>query len=200
VIGAVRAADTDQSTPKATALTFAKALEAGDADAAKKIAIGTDQDQQVLASMCEFTKAVKTIHESAVKKYADKADEVIGGLTLDSAKALEDAEIKEDGDSATVSYTKPQPSSMYLKKVDGKWMVNLTDTLKNAQGAGQDVVQFQSMLKDWAGAVNETASEIDEGKYAQPTDARDALSGKMLTLKAKSSTAPTTEPITQPAK
>ena len=190
---AARAAEIDQSTPKATALSFAKALEAGDADAAKKLSVGTDQDQQVLSAMLEFTRSIKQLRESAVKKYADKADEVTGGgMNMDSTKALEDSEIKETGDTATVIATKPQPSTMHLKKIDGKWMVNLTDTLKEATGPGQDVTQFQAMLKSWSSAITETAGEIDDGKYPRPRMQDGALQVKMMAaLKALS---PTTAP------
>ena len=123
---AARAAEIDQSTPKATALSFAKATEAGDADAAKKLSVGTDQDQQVLSAMLEFTRSIKQLRESAVKKYADKADEVTGGgmNMAQPQKRPEDSEIKETGDTATVIATKPQPSTMHLKKdrrqVDGE--------------------------------------------------------------------------------
>ena len=150
-IGAARAADIDQSTPKATAMAFAKALQAGDDSVARQLAVGTDQDQQVLSSMLDFTRAMKTLRESAAKKYGDKAEEVTGGgLNVDSAKALEDADIKEQGDTAIVTSTKPQPSTMSLKKIDGKWKVDLTDTLKGAAGPSQNIGQFQTMLKSWS--------------------------------------------------
>jgi hypothetical protein len=203
--GVVRAADIDQSTPKAAALAFAKAMEAGDANTANQIAVGTDQDKQVLAAMMDFTHSVKTLRESAVKKFGDKADEVTGGgMNVDSAKAMEDTETKEDGDTATVVATKPQPSTMHLKKIDGKWKVDLTETLKGAAGPGQDISQFQAMLKGWSAAITETASEIDDGKYPAPADASAALQVKMMAaLKAMTpTTAPTTAPseAPQPAK
>jgi hypothetical protein len=193
----------DESTPKGAALAFAKAMEAGDTQAAKQLSIGSDQDQQVLAAMLDFTRAVKTLRESAVKKFADKADEVTGGgMSMDPTKALEDTEIKEEGDTATVTATKPQPSTMHLKKVDGKWKVDLSETLKGAAGPGQDVTQFQAMLKGWTSAINETATEIDDGKYAAPADASQALQVKMMAaLKALSpTTGPTTEPATPATK
>ena len=200
---AIRAADVDQSTPKATAMSFAKALEAGDEAAAKQLSVGSEQDQQVLSAMLEFTRSVKTLRDAAVKKYGDKADEVTGGgMNVDTAKAMEDTQITEEGDTATVATTRPQPSSMRLKKVDGKWKVDLTETLKGAAGPDQNIGQFQGMLKGWSAALTETAGEITDGKYPAPADATQALQVKMMAaLKSLSpTTAPATEATTQPIK
>lgn len=196
IISNARAAE-DESSPKTTAIAFAKVLEAGDGEAAKQLVIGSDQDKQVLDAMIEFTNSVKKLRESAVKKFADKADEVTGGgMNVDSSKALEDSEVKEEGDTATIIAHKP-PSTMYLKKVDGKWKVNLTDTLKAAATPEQNLSQFQTMLQGWSSAITETAGEIDTGKYPAPADASAALQVKMMA--ALKSTSPTTAPTTLPA-
>src|SRR5581483_2217840 len=122
VAGIASGADVDQSTPKAAAMGFAKAMENGDAALAKELSVGSEQDQKVLSSMLEFTGSIKKLRDSASKKYGDKADEVTGGgMNVDSSKLLEDAQIQENGDTATVMSGKPQPSAMNLKKVDGKW-------------------------------------------------------------------------------
>src|SRR3954469_1108339 len=91
---AARAIDIDQTTPKAAALSFMKAIEAGDASA-KDITIGNEQDQELLSVMVQFSGSVKHLREVSAKKFGDKADEVTGGgLNMDSAKALESADIK----------------------------------------------------------------------------------------------------------
>ena len=51
-----------------------------------------------------------------------------------------------------------------------------------------------SMMKGWADASNETAEEIEQGQYATPADANQALSVKMIAA-LKSATS-TTEPTT----
>ena len=140
MVAAALATDIDQSTPKAAALSFAKALEGGDDAAARKIVVGTEQEKQVVDAMIEFTGAVKKLRDAAVKKYADKADDVTGpGMTMGPSKALEDTDIKIDGDTAVVTSTKPQSgqSPTHLKNIDGKWMVDLSQTLKGA-GAGPE--------------------------------------------------------------
>ena len=197
------AIDIDQSTPKATALSFAKALEAGDGKAARQLVIGTDQELGVIDATIDFTAAVKKLREAAVKKYAEKADEATGsGLTVDSSKALEDTEIKEEADTATLTNTKAQASQapMRMKKIDGKWKVNLSETFSGAAALGQNSAQMQSMLKDWTEAVSEVADEVEKGQYILPADAKQALDARLMAkLKAAPATAPATAPSEAPA-
>jgi hypothetical protein len=201
--GPVWAIEVDQSTPKATALSFAKALEAGDGAAAHQLVFGTEQEMGVIDATITFTNAVKKLHDAAVKKYADKADEATGtGLTVDSSKALEDTEIKEEADTATLTNTKAQGSQapMKMKKIDGKWKVNLSETFSGAAALGQDSAKMQSMLKDWTDAVTEVADEVEKGQYPLPADAKQALEARLMAkLKASPATGPSTAPATAPA-
>ena len=191
------AADVDQSSPKAAAVSFAKALDAGDAKTARQLATGSDADKQVIDAIISFNSAVKKLRESAIKKYTDKADEVVSpGAVIDSTKILDDTEVREEGDVATIVPTKPQqrPSATHLKKVDGKWKVNLNQTLQESAAPGQTIEQLHAMIQSWGDIFSETADEIDQGKYPTPADANQALSVKMMaTLKTfVPSTAPAT--------
>jgi Domain of unknown function (DUF4878) len=177
------AAEADQSTPKAAAMSFAKALDAGDAKTARQLATGSDADKQVIDAMISFNAAVKKLRNSAITKYADKADEVVSpGAVIDSTKVLDDTEVREEGDVATIVPTKPQQkqSAMHLKKVDGKWKVNLNQTLQESAPPGQTIDQMHAMIQSWGDIFSETADEIDQGKYPTPADANQAMSVKMM--------------------
>ena len=193
------ALDVDQSSPKQAAISFAKALEAGDSDAAKKLVIGSDQEKQIIDGYVEFTSATKKLREAVTKRFPDKADEVLGpGMSVDPSKALENAEVKEEGDTATI--LKPGDAPMALKRSDGKWVIDLTQTLKpSTQPAlSQNLDQTVQMLKSWAGVYRETAGEIDEGKYTAPAEASEALKVKLMAVIRGSTTAPTDGAATQP--
>jgi hypothetical protein len=197
------AVDVDQSNPKATALSFARVLEAGDGQAARQMVIGTEAEKQVLDAWVGYTAAIKKLRDAAAKKFPDKADEVTGaGMNIDSAKALEDSEVKEEADTARIVSNKPRPgqSDLCLRKVDGKWVINLSETFKGI--TGQNAEQMAAMMKGWADASNETAEEIEQGQYTTPADANQALSVKMIAAlkSATSTTEPTTAPASQPAK
>lgn len=196
----ILAIDIDRSSPKATAQSFIKALEAGDIQAARQMVAGTEPEKLVVDAWVDFSASVKKLRESAVKKYGDNADEAVGaGATLDSAKALENTQVTETGDIATVVSTKPQPGQtpMQLRKVDGMWMIDLTETFKGATTAGQSIEQMPAMLKGWAEACRETAGEIDQGQYVTPADANQALTVKMMA--ALKSATPSTAPATAPS-
>src|SRR2546423_8616228 len=164
--------------------------------------IGTDAEKQVLDAWVGYTSSIKKLRDAAAKKFPEKADEVTGaGMNIDSAKALEDSEVKEEADTARIVSNKPKPgqNDLFLRKVDRKWVINLSETFKGING--QNVEQMAAMMKGWTDASNETAEEIEQGQYPTPAEANQALSVKMIAAlkSATSTTEPTTAPASQPA-
>src|SRR5262249_934428 len=154
---------------------------AGDDQAARQMVVGTDAEKQVLDAWVGYTASIKKLREAAAKKFPDKADEVTGaGMNIDSTKALEDSDVKEEGETPRIVAKNPKPgqSDLFLKKVDGRWVINLSETFKGI--TGQNVEQMAAMMKGWTDASNETAEEIEQGQYATPADANQALSVKMI--------------------
>jgi hypothetical protein len=92
----------------------------------------------------------------------------------------------EDGDSATVNNKTNPQNSMKLKKVDGQWRVDLSAAAKQS-----------AFIKSLTGAMNEVATEINDGKFKTADDAITELRTKLLTAMATMKK-PTSAPATKP--
>lgn len=185
---ASRGDDPDQSSPKAAALSLWAAIDRGDADAAKKLCVFSNDDQpkwvEGFAAMCDgFHK----MHDSAVKRFGVDAEKQFtpNSPAHYAAATLEKSEVTQDGDDAKVIPPgAPAGSGVIVRRNDGKWKVVLTEALK-----GQDVTRSVGLFQAMARSGREVASAIDAGKYA---DAKAAEQG-MRDLVKKYMT-PTTAP------
>jgi hypothetical protein len=97
---------------------------------------------------------------------------------MDFDKELKAATEKVEGDTATITSAKPeqQKEPMKLKKVEGKWKVDMS----SVPAEGLDNPQTAQMMRVMSDAAKSTASEIDQGKYASAQDARQAMTQKIL--------------------
>jgi hypothetical protein len=65
---------------------------------------------------------------------------------------------------------------MKLKKVEGKWKVDMS----SVPAEGLDNPQTAQMMKVMSDAAKSTATEIEQGKFATAQDARQAMTQKIL--------------------
>src|SRR5437763_12436424 len=63
----------DLSSPKAAAMTFAKAVEAGDVQAAKAAAINEGENAQLIETLTEVAANVNKLRDAAKAKFGDGA-------------------------------------------------------------------------------------------------------------------------------
>lgn len=175
----------DQSTPKSAVAAFFKAMEKGDVEAAKSMAVGTDKQLKVLDIVIPVASGMKALENAAVKKWGEDAKKVLtdgpAGGGFDFEKNLADAKVTEDGDKATIVSGKKEDDGkqpLILKKADGKWKVDLgfvpVDQLSDPMLA--------NIFKGLADAAKETAGEIDAGKYKNAHEARAAMMAKVAKM------------------
>jgi hypothetical protein len=187
----------DLSTPKAAAMTFAKALEAGDAATAKASAVGDAQTQDLVGALAEVAAQNAKLREAATAKFGAEASAKISRKmsSEDLSKQLDASEIKEDGDTATITSKETPGNPLTLKKVDGQWKV---DMLSGA--AGPQLAQQLPMIKSFGGVMSELATEITDGKYKNVDEAQTALQTKMMAAMANMRRPPASQPTTAPSK
>ena len=172
-----RAAAADLSTPKSAAAAFAKALEAGDVDAAKAAGMTDAQNVQLIEALADMGGNVSKLRDAVNKKFGEgSADQLTGGRKpLDMSKQLDDAQVKEDGDTATLTDPKQPTNSMTLKKVGNDWHVDLAS---NPQ-AGQMIQQIP-FLKALSSSFGEVATEVAADKYKTVDEAKQAMQAKIM--------------------
>src|SRR5262245_45712792 len=171
----------DLSTPKAAAMSFAKAMEAGDADGAKAATLSDAENQELVTILAGMISNVNKLREAAKAKFGEEASNQIAGnmKTMDMAKQLEDSEVKEEGETASINSTKSAGNPVKLKKVGGDWKVDMTGSIAGAPGGGQ-IAQQLPFLKAVGAAMGDLATEIKDGKYATIEDAKSAMQTKMM--------------------
>lgn len=162
------------STPKDAAQTFATAVANGDIETAKKASTGGDPG--FIQSLATFAANMKKYRDAMASKFGDEGKAAAEG-TANSATAiatkLNDGEVKENGDTATIT-SKMDSKPLTLKKVNGEWKVDLSQTagLGGALGAG---------LMDPMGQVAaEMADEVNAGKYSSAKAAQAAFGTRMI--------------------
>ena len=129
--------------------------------------VGTDAEKQVLDAWVSYTAAIKKLRDAATKKFPEKADEVTGaGMNIDSAKALEDSEVKEEGDTARIVPNKPKPgqSDLCLRKVDGKWVPDYAAVVQRANV--RDYVERKGVKEVWLWGYHRPDMQLWESNMA----------------------------------
>jgi hypothetical protein len=183
--------------PKAVALEFGKAMEMGDAAAAKKVAIFGKDEEALIDGMAAITGGMKKMLAAATEKFgAEGAQSLMGpNADMNIVKQIEESELKIDGDTATLA-GKDSSDPLKLKKVDGAWKVDVT-SMNNDPNMAQQVPMFNSMAK----VFTDTAAEISAGKYSTVDECQQAMQAKFLAamMSAQPPAAGEDKPADQPA-
>jgi hypothetical protein len=156
-----RAGEPDRSTPKKTAVSFGKALSAGDMETVHKVATGTAAEFALCKSMAEMIQASKRLNEAATGKFGDDG-KLPKELTMDIVADFEAADEKIDGNTAAL-VIKGKADDQFpptFKKDGDNWTLDLTNMDKHPASAGM-AQMFSVMTK----AMDTVDKNINDGKY-----------------------------------
>jgi hypothetical protein len=201
------AAAPDLSSPKAAARSLFTAVSAGDRDGIRAALYADNGAQAELAdAMADFITANKRLGDVAKARYG-KAGDPLGRGMLDPSdlSRLDAAAVKRSGDAATVQVP-GQPRPMTFRRQGEQWKLVITD-FGGAQP--QNIVRQTRLVARMAEAVDESAQEIESGKYPTPDAAAVAIQSKLhgvllafahpATTRAATTRA-ATQPTTTPAR
>jgi len=176
------AQDYAADSPKGVASQFFKAMESGDAKAARSVATGSDKQLAMLDMLVPVISGFKQLENAAVKKWGEEARKTLsqngGGAGMDFEKQLKASSEKIEGDTATITSPSPdqQREPMKLKKVDGKWKVDMS----SMKAENMDNPQTSKMLQVMSDAAKATATEVEQGKYQSAEEAKKAMGQKII--------------------
>lgn len=169
----------DTSTPKNTALTFAKAVMAGDMDTVHKTATGTDAQFAAVKTFSDVVAAMRRYEEAAMKKFGDEG-KLSREVNKDLAEEVDAAEEKIEGDTATLINKKnPAKRPMKLKKDAGGWKVDLSNMEKD-----EEMARIKAMGQAEITVLDTVARGIEEGKYKTIKEANEARGSAMFSAMA----------------
>jgi len=166
----------DLSSPQSTLRSYAAAMKSGNSQAAKDAVTGLDPE--VVDVMTQSVASRNRLAEAAVAKFGDDGKSLApqnrtGPADMD--KWLADAEIKESGDTATVTPKDHPEQKLSLKRFNGDWKIDLS----SMPGVSM-LSSMMPMMKKMNQANDELAADIQAGKYATLADAKRASAQKMM--------------------
>jgi predicted small lipoprotein YifL len=165
----------DLSTPKAAVQSYADAISRGDVEAAK--ATVTGGDAQMIDTLASIMMSHKRLEDAAVAKFGEEGKSLVGNRSSaeDVNKWVADAEVKQEGDTATVAPKDHSNPGLDLKKVGSEWKIDLSAT-----PGIKELPKMLPMLQKMNAAGDELASEISAGKYKTLAEAKAAQQQKMM--------------------
>lgn len=156
----------DLSSPKSTAVTFATAINKGDAYIAKLADANVATDGPLIDGLVEASVAWNRFNEVVAARFGSKviSQSIVTGPN-ELLESFEKARYNESGDSATVSMDGKQNKAFRFVKVGTEWRIQLL--FKSAESL--------SALRLFAKISDDLAREVSEGKYANITEISAAM-------------------------
>jgi hypothetical protein len=164
----------DLSDPKAAAVTFAKALEAGDLATARLASNASGFEGELLEAMAESSSGMSRLTTAASGKLGEEARRLAeqhAGIGI--ASLIANGNVDQQGDRATVR--SKDGRSVQLQRIDGKWRVDV-----GALSKGQDVSQVVQFLRAAGLAARQVADDIEAGRVASLPEVQDAMLGRVM--------------------
>ena len=186
----------DLSTPKAAAKSLYEAVEAQDGAAILRTFYAADDSERELAgAFSDLILAGKKLHDAARDKYGTVGEALGSGMmSKDDFARLDQAEVKETGDTATLT-TVGRAKPIVFHKTGNQWQLVVRD-FANAE---TDLPPQAALLKKVGGVFNDLAGEIAAGKYATSPEAESVIQTRLATVMIRAATqAATREATTKP--
>jgi hypothetical protein len=157
----------DTSAPKNAAMAFCKAVTAGDMDKVHALSTGTEREYSLVKLLSAATQAAGKFREAASKKFGDQS-KFFDDFQLDMTKQFETADVKIDGDTATL-VVKNKSDDKYpptLKKDGSGWKMDLTNLDKEPEAVAVSLKMLPSMTK----VFDKMTKNVNDDKYKTFTD------------------------------
>jgi hypothetical protein len=166
----------------------------------------TEAQRDLVTAYADLIVAARHLRDSARDKFAPdniaapnpamvRDGSLPGGPGPEDEQRLANAEVKIDGDTATVQLS-DRPKPIKLQKTDNVWRIDLADYA--AVQAGQLIEQTE-VNRNLAAALEEASQEITAGKYASAQEAESAVQQKIHAVIAPQlKNLATSEPTTRP--
>lgn len=187
------AAAADLSDPKAATKSVLEALKAKDESAVLATILIESADHQPLAgAMAQVLVAGRRMADAAAGRFGPAGDALGRGPVTPVDLPLVDQAVVEIKDGVADVLLPGQTIPLKFKRTDTGWRLMVT----HFHGAAPENMPRQlALLRLTAGAMNEAATEIEQGRYATVEDAEAAIRQKMNFVLMRSLTA-TTVPTT----
>lgn len=189
------------STPRSAAETLWTAISKGDVQKTSEALDAPGATPELRWAVAEVLVMGKRLSNAAATRFGASGGVIAKPmLTGDDLALLDSAEEKIDGDRATVTIA-GQAHPMRFIRADGKWRLLVE---QYADVPPEEMGGRVKMLRDLAMALNESAKDIEAGKWATPQEAerfiQDRLHAVTMERYRQATTGPTSRAIGMPPK
>jgi len=176
------------SSPKDAFRTYTTALQNGDRNGVSAAVILSDKVQKLIDGQIAYSAIEAKFRAAAVKAFPD-ADKDLPDNFPASLAAIDSADVKIDGDTATLT-TKQTMQPVKLRRQDGVWKVDLAAMYGDA--VIDEVINFR---KAFAEVMEQVTDDVGHGKFTDYNDVRSNLEQR---LKMRLAMPPADEATTKP--
>ena len=166
------AAPTDaglRASPKGALRAYDAALPAGGLAAAEAAYFcESGNERRAAHAMAEVDVATSQLQQKVKEKFGPAAVEIVLHAARNATlKDLNEAREKIDGDHAVITWKNNRPP-VPMVKVDGKWLVSVSEVLADF-GKDADLDSFVQTCGEIAEQLHRTIREFDAGEYPNVT-------------------------------
>jgi hypothetical protein len=174
----VRADDKDDI--KAAGKAFSEAMRNGDVATAKKHVLTNEKSAKFMEVVGDVTKAKKKLTDASVAKFGEDGKSIVNqnpGMVGNTPNdhAFDDADIEVTGDTAVATPKTGRSKPVNFRKAGGEWKLDFTSVASETQ-----IERGLPIMQKMATAMNDTATEISDGKYESVESAKMGLRQKMM--------------------
>ena len=177
----------DLTAPKPAALTFFRAIAAGDARTARAASVGTDRDKQWIDGVIAMADALRTYSEAIRRRFGVEAAQedtdirqALLAMTQDPITQLDGGIVQEDASTARIDPALNQVrlasrAPVYLRKLKNSWKVDLKATV---QADPSRDTQNAARYAEVARVLKQVAAEVRIGRYRSLAEVQQAIEQK----------------------
>lgn len=158
--------ETAAKTPKGVALSFAKALQSGDAAGVQAVVLNGEKNKDRIGIAVQTLSAMRQLHDAALRRFGEEGASLLAAK-MDLAKDIAAAEPKVEADHAEIAIEDGYP--VVLRKIEEQWKVDMEKML---DGVGKSPTL--------ALVMEQLSQEIKAGKYKSAQEAQEAMSAKLV--------------------
>jgi hypothetical protein len=187
--------DLDLSSPKAAVKSLGRAVDAQEGEVILKIFYTADDAERELAkAFSELILSGKKLGDAAREQYGSGGD-TLGSALMSQAEfaKLDQAEVKENGDSATLTPV-GQSRPIRFHRTGTRWQL----VIRDFANADDSLPRQVALLKKVSGVFTDMTDDIKAGKYGSSQEAEAAIQTKLANVMIRAATQATSKPATKP--
>lgn len=180
----------DYSSPREAYRTYVQALLDRDVKTAQNSVVGSDSINKFIVAQIQYNQSEAVFRKAITKAFPETAKEM-KDQNQETLDALKDSTEQIDGDSATLKQNPPAPLPVKLKRVEGKWKVDLLSMFTEKQVDLDSVSRFRGALRE---VMEMLTPDVEQGKFKTYDDLKSALQMRMQVKLAAMDDEATTRP------